>query len=153
MNKRSPKRQTEDLNRLPENTPGQRIRKLRLKAGYSQKKMSELIPFTANYLGQVERGSKPLSTNMTDALCSLFHVDYSYLHHGICPVRPEEEDRVQETSTDCGHNIRTLLKELVEGCTGEECRMLEPIVDSLLYSIRETGWIDPPEDDQLKEES
>lgn len=152
MNKRSSKQQIEDLNRLPENTPGQRIRKLRLKAGYSQKKMSELIPFTANYIGQVERDSRPLSTNMTDALCSLFHVDYSYLHHGICPVRLEEQDRVQE-NPNCDHNIRTLLKDFVENCSGDECQMLEPIVDSLLYSIRETKWIDPPEDDQLKEES
>ena len=43
MNKQSLEQQTEDLNRLPEDTPGQRIRKLRLKAGYSQKELSDMI--------------------------------------------------------------------------------------------------------------
>ena len=147
MNKQSLEQQTEDLNRLPEDTPGQRIRKLRLKAGYSQKELSKLLGFTSNYLGQVERDSTPLSKNMTLVLCNLFHVDFSYLHHGIRPVRLEEQDRVQE-SLSGGHNIRTLLNDLIDNCSGDECRMLEPIVESLLYSIRETGWIELPEDGQ-----
>ena len=65
MNKKLP-------NPLPENTPGQRILKLRLGAGLTLEQLAERLDFTANYFGQVERDAIGLSNNMAHAICRYF---------------------------------------------------------------------------------
>lgn len=152
MGKQSLNQSAEELNRLPEDTLGQRIRKLRLNARLKQKQLAALLGFTSNYLGQVERDAKPLSKNMADAICNYFHVDYNYLYHGIRLPQPEEHGRVQENAV-YGHDPRTLLGNYIRNCSEDECRMLKPVIESLLYSLREAGWFDQREDGQIKDES
>ena len=122
MSKQSLKQSAEELNRLPEETLGQRLRKLRLNTGLKQKQLAALLGFTANYLGQVERDAKPLSKNMADAICSYFHVDYSYLYHGIRPAQTGEHDTIHEDPF-YNHDFRRLLNEYIKSCSEDEKRM------------------------------
>lgn len=152
MSRQSSNQLTGKLNQPSEETPGQRIRKLRNSLGLKQKELAILLGFTANYLGQVERDAKPLSKNMAEVICNYFHVDYNYLYHGIPSGPLAEHDRLQENPVyDC--DIRTLLNNYVESCSEDECRRLEPIIRSLIQSIRETGWFDPQETEQIEDES
>ena len=119
----------EEISRLPEDTVGQRMKKLRLTAGLSQDKLSEYLGFTPNYYGQVERGAKELSKNLANAMCSYFNVTYSYLYQGISPDQLREESGYD---TCKNHIIRYL-----ESCTEEECELLYPILKTMVQSRRE----------------
>ena len=120
-------------NQLPENTPGQRIRKLRLTAGLTQEQLSELLGFTANYFGQVERDAVGLSKNMADALCDYFNVTYDYLYFGspTCGTAEGHE-------TPYGSHARLIA--LIKSCPEKECRLLEPIVRAFVRTLRDAGW-------------
>ena len=120
----------EQISQLPESTPGQRIKKLRLTAGLSQNQLSRQLGFTTNYFGQVERDRKELSKNMADALCKYFHVDYSYLYHGIGEASGAPQS---------GSN-RELLIDYIRSCSEEECRLLEPVIRAIVQSLRSAGW-------------
>ena len=152
MSKQPLNKQANDTVLFPEDTPGQRIKKLRIKHGLNQKQLSRLLGFTANYFGQVERDEKPLSKNMADALCNYFHVSYSYLYHGIHPFQTGEYENVTEAPA-YGHNIRMLLNEYIKSCSEDECRMLEPIIKSLVSSLRDVRWFDLQNTDHIKDES
>lgn len=152
MNKRSSNLPVKKQSRLLADTPGQRIRKLREDEGSSQKKLAGLLGFTANYLGQVERDARPLSKNMADAICSYFHVDYNYLYHGLRTAQPIEHNKVQEDPA-YDQDYRALLNEYIRNCSEDECRMLEPVIESLLHSLRKTGWFDQADKGQIKDES
>ena len=117
-----------EIDVLPEDTVGQRIKKLRLSAALSQEKLSEELGFSANYFGQVERGAKALSKNMADALCARFDVSYSYLYQGI---RPEQlrEDPVCDTS-------RNHIIEFFASCSDEECELLYRFLKMIVQDHR-----------------
>lgn len=152
MSKQALNQLAEEVNQLSKETPGQRIRKLRKDLGLKQKELATLLGFTANYLGQVERDARPLSKNMAELICGYFHVDYNYLYHGIQSDPLVEHDRLQENPVyDC--DFRTLLNNYIQSCSEDECRRLEPIIRSLIQSIRETGWFDPQETGQIEDES
>lgn len=122
-----------DYSLLPENTPGQRLKKLRLTAGLSQVQLSKQLGFTANYYGQVERDAKDLSKNMTNSICKYFNVTYDYLFQGL-----EPEQLHEAPAYDCGS--RALLSDYIRGCSEEECRMLEPIIRALVEALRRANW-------------
>ena len=143
---------TEELNQHSNESPGQRIRKLREEAGLKQKELAELLHFTSSYLGQVERGAKPLSKNLADVLCDYFHVDYNYLYHGI-RLTPSPELGIIHEEPAYDHDFRARLKKYIRKCSEDECRMVEPILKSMLQSLRETGWFDSQEAGQIKDES
>ena len=152
MSKKPLNKLTEELNQPSAETPGQRIRKLRKEAGLKQNELARLLEFSSNYLGQVERDAKPLSKNLADAVCSYFHVDYNYLYFGIRQASPAEHSRIEEDPAHT-HDFRTLLNICVQSCSEDECRMLEPVIRSLIQSLREIGWFDPRRAGQIKDES
>lgn len=125
----------EQISQLPESTPGQRIKKLRLTAGLSQNQLSRQLGFTTNYFGQVERDRKELSKNVADALCNYFHVDYSYLYHG------NGIGKVSDTAVS--GSSRELLIDYIRSCSEEECRLLEPVIRAIIQSLRSVGWFSP----------
>lgn len=116
-------------NQLPKYTPGQRIRKLRLTAGLTQEQLSELLGFTANYLGQVERDAVGLSKNMADALCDYFNVTYNYLY---C------QSDSRNTATEHGHTEpgQAPIIALIKNCSEDECRLLEPVARACIQALR-----------------
>lgn len=128
MNKKTP-------NQLLENTPGQRIRKLRLTAGLTQEQLSELLGFTANYLGQVERDAVGLSKNLADALCDYFNVTYNYLY---C--------QSDSWNTAMEHGLtgpgQTPIIALIKNCSEDECRLLEPVARACIQALRKARRLD-----------
>ena len=117
-----------EIDRLPENTEGQRLRKLRLSAKLTQDKLSEELGFSSNYYGQVERGAKALSKNMADAVCGRFDVSYSYLYQGITP------EKLRETSSY--DTCKNYLIEFIATCTEKECEILYPLLQILIQDHR-----------------
>ena len=119
-----------EIDKLPVDTVGQRIKKFRLSEGLTQEKISEKLGFSANYYGQVERGAKGLSKNMANAFCENFGLTYSYLYHGLSP---EEIER--EASSD---NSKNRVVAFFRACSEEECALLYPILLSMIHSRRKT---------------
>ena len=117
-------------NQMPENTPGQRIRKLRLTAGLTQERLSEYLGFTTNYYGQVERDAWGLSKNLASAICSYFNVTYDYLYFGSDPYDIEENHK--DVSI-----CHALLIAFIRNCSEEECRLLEPVVKAIVLALRD----------------
>lgn len=123
-----------EIGSLPEETEGQRLRKLRLSAELTQDKLSEELGFSTNYYGQVERGAKALSKNMADAVCGRFDVSYSYLYQGI------NLEKLRETSS---YGVcKNQLIELTTACTKEECEILYSLLQMLVQDRRrrEMEW-------------
>ena len=123
----------ETISRLPEDTAGRRMKKLRLKAGLTQEKLSEYLGFSPNYYGQVERGRRELSKSLANALCCYFGVTYSYLYQGIRPDQLREEE---EYDTCKNRLIRYL-----ETCSEEECSLIYPVLQLLIQNKR--NWETP----------
>lgn len=117
-----------EMTGFPEDTVGQRIKKLRLSAGLTQEKLSEELSFSSNFYGQVERGAKSLSKNMADALCGRFDVSYSYLYQGI---RPEQIKEASVYDTSKNHMIK-----IFADCSNEECELLYSIAQALVQDRR-----------------
>lgn len=118
----------ETISQLPENTVGQRMRKLRLTAGLSQERLSEYLNVTPNYYGQVERDAKGLSKNLANAMCDFFQVTYDYLYRGIGPEQIREE-KLRDT---CKKHILSY----IGACTEDECEIIYPILKILIQSRR-----------------
>ena len=130
MNKKLP-------NPLPENTPGQRILKLRLSAGLTQEQLAERLGFTANYFGQVERDAIGLSNNMAHAICRYFNVTFDYLYFG--PHACGTMEKLGSLSEN-----QAMLADFIKSCSEEECRMLEPIIKVFVRTLRDAGWFKNP---------
>jgi transcriptional regulator with XRE-family HTH domain len=62
---------------------GQRIRQKRLQWGLSQEALAAAVDVSLNYIGEIERGRKPLTLPVAEQLCLLFGVTYDYLFLGI----------------------------------------------------------------------
>lgn len=113
---------------LPEDTVARRIVKLRMSAKMTQEEFSEMLGFSSNYYGQVERGKKGLSKHMADKLREYCGVSYNYLFQGISPEQISESS-VYDTSKN------QILKYLTD-CGDEECELLYPIVQVLVQDRR-----------------
>ncbi|MCI8401897.1 MAG: helix-turn-helix transcriptional regulator [Lachnospiraceae bacterium] len=106
---------------------GARIRKVRQAAHMTQEKLADALGISVNYLGEVERGRKPLSLSLADQLCSLFNVTYDYLFHGI---QPAASQNVRET---CSYeSLLTSLMNKISGCSLDELIVISQFVDQYL---------------------
>ena len=108
-------------------TVGNRIRRMRRSAQMTQEKLADVLGVSVNYIGEVERGNKPLSRSLADQLCSYFHVTYDYLYHGISP--PPQYFIHENVSYK---SLHTFLVEKLEQCSPEEILIISQLVNCYL---------------------
>lgn len=107
---------------------GQRIRRERNRLGISQETLASDLNISVNYLGDMERGKRPVSLNMAEKLCEYFHLTLDYLYRGISP---EIQSMLLQES-----DPRRELRELLENCTEEELQLCLNMIRSLLTCWR-----------------
>lgn len=119
---------------FPENNAsvGLRVRNIRRASHMTQEKLADVLDVSVNYLGEIERGRKPLSRPLADHFCDYFHVTYDYLYHGITPSHWYS---VRENGTY--ESVRSSLMEKIRHCTPEETVVIYQLVNSYLEISRE----------------
>lgn len=106
---------------------GRRIRQIRRSAHMTQEKLADVLGVTVNYLGEVERGRKPLSRSLEDQFCLFFHVTYDYLYHGIPPI---SRHMIRERAAY--DSIQTSLLEQLKSCSPEEILIISHLIGNYL---------------------
>ncbi|MCI8565444.1 MAG: helix-turn-helix domain-containing protein [Lachnospiraceae bacterium] len=121
---------------------GSRIREVRRSANMTQEKLADLMGVSVNYLGEVERGRKPLSRSLANHFCSFFRVTYDYLYHGILPASWYE---VHENASY--QSVHTSLIEQLNGCSPQEILVISQLVKGYLGASRCLQSQEIPHDD------
>lgn len=65
------------------NLIGIRLKNARIKKGYTQEKLSEIIGVTDAYVSRIERGSAHISLPRLDEFCTLLDITMSYVLSGV----------------------------------------------------------------------
>lgn len=89
---------------------GQRLRKLRHNAGYTQDKTAELAEISGKYLGEIERGEVQVSAQVLEKLATVFQLSLAELVH---------VDTTLNT-----HDLKARLLTLVSNASDEDVRLL-----------------------------
>ena len=112
-------------------SPGARIRQVRRAANMTQEKLADLLGISVNYLGEVERGRKPLSCSLANQFCSLFNVTFDYLFHGISPASWQtlREDFTYES-------VHTSVVNQLDNCSPDELIVISHLIRSYLDATR-----------------
>lgn len=104
---------------------GHRIRDARKIKGLSQEALASDLNVSVNYIGQIERGERPVSLNMAKKICNYFHLTLDYLYCGTLPG-PHAELLIQETDP------RQELQHLINSCSEPELLLCLNILRPLL---------------------
>ena len=111
---------------------GLRMRQIRRAHRMTQEKLADTLGVSVNYLGEVERGRKPLSRSLADQFCQYFHVTYDYLYHGIAtPSGNQIRERAVYRPT---HHV---LWDQVQDCSPEEILVISHLIGSYLDISRQ----------------
>ena len=102
----------------PHDIIGGRIRDKREQWGMTPQQLAETINVTLNYLGEIERGRRPLTLPVAEALCQLFGITYDYLFLGFEHVQP---NRIAERPIASECASRTALYDMVASLSDAEC--------------------------------
>ncbi len=127
---------------------GSRMREVRRSANMTQERLADLMGVTVNYLGEVERGRKPLSRSLANHFCSFFRVTYDYLYHGILPASWYE---VHENANY--QSVYALLIEQLNSCSPQEILVISQLVKGYLGASRCLQGQEIPHDDAGGEEN
>ena len=61
---------------------GERLKKARLKRGYTQEKLSEIMNVSIAYLSRIETGATHINLKRLNELCGLLNVSEAYILNG-----------------------------------------------------------------------
>ncbi len=123
---------------------GLRMRQIRRAYRMTQEKLADTLGVSVNYLGEVERGRKPLSRSLADQFCQYFHVSYDYLYHGSTVP---SQNQVRETAVY--KNSDHLILDQVRDCSPKEIYVISHLIRSYLDSSRQLDC-DYPQDDHQR---
>lgn len=126
---------------------GRRMREIRRSAGLTQEKVADLMDVTVNYLGEVERGRKPLSRSLASHFCSFFRVTYDYLYHGIPPATWYE---IHENANY--QSVHSSLMTQLNSCSPQELLVISHLVTGYLGASRSLQGQEIPQDDSSRQE-
>ena len=111
---------------------GHRMRQIRRSHRMTQEKLADTLGVSVNYLGEVERGRKPLSRSLADQFCQYFHVSYDYLYHGSLGPLPNQ---IRETAVY--QNTDHIILDQMRDCSPEELYVISHMIRSYLDVSRQ----------------
>lgn len=109
---------------------GWRIRQIRSAYGLTQESLSEELGISLNYLGEIERGRRPLSHKVAKRLCTYFNLSLDYLYTG---TSLEEETAAADPE---GQKHPEELLMLLSTCSREEYNLCLILIRDLLNGLR-----------------
>ena len=108
---------------------GHRIRAARKLKGISQEALASELDVSVNYIGEIERGKRPVSLNMAEKFCHYFDLTLDYLYRGNDLEIPEEpHPGVPDPHSELTH--------LIDTCSEQELRFCLCIIRPLLTGCR-----------------
>ena len=120
---------------------GLRMRQIRRAYRMTQEKLADTLGVSVNYLGEVERGRKPLSRSLADQFCQYFHVSYDYLYHGsTAPAKNQVREKATYKAAD------HLILDQIRDCSPEEVYVISHLIGSYLDITRQLAAPEPPVD-------
>ena len=125
---------------------GLRMRQIRRANRMTQEKLADTLGVSVNYLGEVERGRKPLSRSLADQFCQYFHVSYDYLYYGSDVA---SQNQIRETAVY--KNADHLILDQVRDCSPEEVYVISHLIRSYLDITRPLSCDDPQDDHQRRQ--
>ena len=119
---------------------GRRIRRERTMWSMTQEELADRLGISANYLGQIERGTRELSRKMEYRLCSLFSMTHEDLY-GTAEqnISAQDADQVAENGLIFHDLSERDLHRLLHSCTPEELQLCGHLIRSLLHYTRVYG--------------
>jgi len=127
---------------------GLRMRQIRRAAHMTQEKLADTLGVSVNYLGEVERGRKPLSRSLADQFCQYFHVTYDYLYHGI-PDYAFNQIRERARYRSAKHS----LQDQIQNCSPEEIVIITQLVGTYLHVSRQLSKQNPQQNHNGRQEN
>lgn len=121
---------------------GRRIRGIRSAYGLTQESLSEDLGISPNYLGEIERGRRPLSHKVAKRLCTYFHLTLDYLYNG--------KPLIEETAaaSDLGPGTDTAdLTTLLSTCSPQEYNLCLILIRDLLKGLRSASFTGAAQED------
>lgn len=110
---------------------GLRMRQIRRASRMTQEKLADTLGVSVNYLGEVERGRKPLSRSLADQFCQYFHVTYDYLYHGY-QIAPNNQIRERSLYQSTHQALLDPLLEQLEDCSADEILVISHLIGTYL---------------------
>lgn len=92
---------------------GERLKKARIKKGYTQEKLSEMINVSIAYLSRIETGATHINLKRLNELCSILDVSEAFILNGA------SDNSVSYLSTE----LNTILKD----CTPDKKELIYQI--------------------------
>lgn len=114
---------------------GRRIRAIRSAYELTQESLSEDLGITPNYLGEIERGRRPLSHKVAKRLCAYFHLSLDYLYNGTPLI--EETAAASEQGQDA---YMADLTTLLSTCSPQEYNLCLILIRDLLKGLRSSNF-------------
>ena len=120
---------------------GLRMRQIRRAYRMTQEKLADTLGVSVNYLGEVERGRKPLSRSLAEQFCQYFRVSYDYLYHGSTVPA---QNQVRETAVY--KTADHLILDQIRNCSPEEVYVISHLISSYLDVARQLTTPEQPSD-------
>lgn len=114
---------------------GRRIRGIRSAYGLTQESLSEDLGISPNYLGEIERGRRPLSHKVAKRLCAYFHLSLDYLYNGK-PLIEETAAASVQAQEAYSADLTTLLST----CSPQEYNLCLILIRDLLKGLRSASF-------------
>lgn len=114
---------------------GRRIRGIRSAYGLTQESLSEDLGISPNYLGEIERGRRPLSHKVAKRLCTYFHLSLDYLYNGK-PLIEETAAASAQAQEAYAADLTTLLST----CSPQEYNLCLILIRDLLKGLRSANF-------------
>jgi transcriptional regulator with XRE-family HTH domain len=102
---------------------GRRIRLLRRQWHMTQAQLAAEVDVSPGYIGEIERGHKPLSLPIAEQLCLLFGTSYDYLFRGQeTGSKTNQTDSSVSTPNEPATPARDALIRFFLTCNENECQ-------------------------------
>jgi len=110
---------------------GERIKSQRKQFHLTQEKLSDALGITPNYLGEIERGRRPLTRKVATKLCNYFGLTYDFIYNGNLDIveDPKKEEEVVAPA-------KMELIHFIKNCNENECSACLSFVKSMVLAIR-----------------
>lgn len=131
---------TNDMDSIPLETIGSRIRFAREKLGLSRESFAELVGLSAFYIGQIERDERNMSIDSLIKICDTLNISIDFILRGY--VKYLENiyimEKLNNYSTDELDEQTKDIISLLSGTSNENIKIIKDIIKLLLPRLR--GW-------------
>lgn len=104
---------------------GERLKKIRIKKGYTQEQLAEIMEVSVAYVSRIETGKTQLSLKRLDELCSIFEIKAGLILDGVS----------NNSETYLNNEINSILKD----CSSKNKEIFYTIATAIYNSEKQSN--------------